>query len=563
MGRGSYMRLQSHLQQASEKDWWQGAIVYQVYLRSFFDSNGDGIGDLKGVSAKLDYIASLGVDGIWISPFFESPMKDIGYDVSNYRSVAPVFGSLSDIDKLIRQAHARGLKVLIDLVLSHTSDMHPWFIESRSSRDNPKADWYVWADPKPDGTPPTNWLSVFGGSAWEWDTVRQQYYFHNFLSSQPDLNFHNAEVRAAVFDIVRFWLERGVDGFRLDTVNLYYHDAELQNNPELKDGERVGGIDQKTVIARQNPCRSGSRPEMVEFLKEFRALLDSYPGTMALGELSVATNQSELVGMYTRDGDKLHSAYSFDFLSAESFSAEMARKTLETVLEETDHGWPTWALSNHDSKRVVTRWGLEAKPLAAATMIAMTASLRGVMCMYQGEECGLPEAEVPFERLQDPFGIKSWPGYKGRDGCRTPMPWADAPQLGFSSVEPWLPAAEEHRPLCVERQEGDPNSTLNRVRRFLNWRKSCTELIRGVMTFEQEMSPPVLAFTREDGWRRTLCLFNLSDKPSAQGVPAGAVLLSGNGFEDAAYLEAGTIFLRPWASAFLDLDPTADNPGVA
>ena len=406
----------------TQPPWWRGAVIYEIYPRSFSDSNADGIGDLQGIIDRLDYVADLGVDAIWIAPFFKSPMADFGYDVADYRSVDPMFGSMDDFDRLLARAHSLGLRVIIDQVLSHTSNEHAWFRESRASRDNPKADWYVWADPKQDGTPPNNWLSIFGGVAWRWEPRRRQYYLHNFLSSQPDLNFHNPQVRRAVLDNLRFWLDKGVDGLRLDAINFCFHDPLLRDNPPKPVEQRIArAFSPENPYAYQYHHHDNTRPENLQFLNELRALLDDYPGTAALGEVS-SEDSLATMAEYT-SGDRLHMAYSFELLSDDSSAAHI-RATVATLEDRMSEGWPCWALSNHDVRRVVTRWG-GARPSRALAiqLLAMLCSLRGSVCLYQGEELGLPEAELPFHALRDPYGIAFWPNFKGRDGCRTPMPW--------------------------------------------------------------------------------------------------------------------------------------------
>ena len=421
----------------SEQPWWRGAVIYQIYPRSFADSNGDGVGDLPGIVERLDYVAGLGVDAIWVSPFFRSPMADFGYDISDYRDVDPLFGELADVDALLARSHALGLRVMIDQVLSHCSVEHAWFKESRSSRDNPKADWYVWADAKPDGTPPNNWMSLFGGVAWRWEPRRCQYYLHNFLSAQPDLNFHHPEVQAAQLDTLRFWLDKGVDGFRLDAINFCFHDAELRDNPPKPEHLRTGrGFAPDNPYAFQYHHYNNTRPEMLPFLGRIRALLDQYPGAVSLGEIS-SEDSLATSAEYTAAG-RLHMGYSFELLTSDC-SAAYIRGTVEALEAQMTEGWPCWAISNHDVQRVATRWGgPDPAPHLPAQLTAMVCSLRGSVCVYQGEELGLPEADVPFEALQDPYGITFWPTFKGRDGCRTPMPWtAAAPNAGFSSGAPW------------------------------------------------------------------------------------------------------------------------------
>ena len=513
---------------AQNSNWWRGGVIYQIYPRSFADSNGDGIGDLPGITARLEHVARLGADGIWLSPFFRSPMKDFGYDVSDYCDVEPMFGTLDDFRALVARAHALGLKVMIDQVLSHTSDQHPWFVESRASRDNPKADWYVWADARDDGTPPNNWLSIFGGSAWQWDTRRCQYYLHNFLSSQPDLNFHNPAVQDAILATVRFWLDLGVDGYRLDTANFYFHDAELRSNPGrgAPDPNKPDpAVNPFNPYGWQRHLYDKSRPENLVFLQRLRALLDQYPDTTMVGEIGDDDGLAR-VAEYTAGGDKLHMAYCFDLLG-ERHDAPFVHGVLERFGRIVGSGWPCWALSNHDVTRVATRWGgPEPDPALLRLALALQASLRGSVCLYQGEELGLPEADVPFEDLQDPYGITMWPQYKGRDGCRTPMPWsAEAPDLGFGSgaARPWLPLSEAQRALAVDRQEADPGSMLQAARRLLHWRRTQPALVHGELML-LPVHEQVLAFVREHEGERVLCAFNLSAQPAELALPAGLAL---------------------------------------
>ena len=492
----------------STAPWWRGAVIYQIYPRSFQDSNGDGIGDLPGIIERLDYIASLGVDAIWISPFFRSPMADFGYDIADYRDVDPMFGTLDDFDRLVAKAHALGIKVIIDQVLSHTSIEHAWFKESRQSRDNGKADWYVWADPKPDGTPPNNWLSLFGGCAWQWEPRREQYYLHNFLVSQPDLNFHHPDVQQATLDNVRFWLQRGVDGLRLDAINFCFHDRQLRDNPakplELRTGR---GFSPDNPYAYQYHWYNNTQPENIAFLRRLRALMDEFPEVAALGEIS-SEDSLQTMAEYTGP-DRLHMGYSFELLTPD-FSVEHVRRTVNDLEAKMTEGWPCWSISNHDSQRVVTRWGGAQPPAHMAPMLsAMACSLRGSICVYQGEELGLPEAEIPFELLQDPYGIAFWPNFKGRDGCRTPVPWRDVERGGFSDATPWLPVPAEHLALNVEAQEGALDSALQRFRRFLAFRRGQPALRWGAVRM-LATEEPVLAFERELDGERLLCLFNLS-----------------------------------------------------
>ncbi len=504
-----------------DKDWWRGAVIYQIYPRSYQDSNDDGIGDLAGIIHRLDHIASLGVDAIWISPFFKSPMLDFGYDVSDYRDVDPMFGTLADFDALIEKAHNLGLKVLIDLVLSHCSDQHPWFIESRETRDNPKADWYVWADAKPDGSPPNNWLSIFGGSAWEWSPERMQYYLHNFLVEQPDLNLHNPDVQDALLDVCRFWLDRGVDGFRLDTINFYFHDKLLRDNPALAPERR-----NFTIAPEVNPYNwqdhlyDKNQPENLDFLRRMRAVMDEYPAATAVGEVGDAQYGLEIQSQYTSGGDKVHMCYSFDFLSGETPSAETVGAVIEKQEASIGDGWACWAFSNHDVVRHPTRWNLDEA--GQRVFAALLLSLRGSVCLYQGEELGLTEAYVAFEELQDPYGIRFWPKFKGRDGCRTPIPWvSDNHNGGFSQSKPWLPVAVEHLQRSVEAQTRLQDSTLAFYRHMITLRKSLPELVKGEFEFVTH-TKDVVAFWRSYQGRAVFCAFNLSGEKRELPLPGGA-----------------------------------------
>lgn len=528
--------------------WWQGAVIYQIYPRSFLDTNGDGIGDLPGIVARLDYVASLGVDAIWISPFFKSPMADFGYDIADYRDVDPMFGTLADFDRLLERAHGLGVKVMIDQVLSHTSDEHAWFRESRSSRDNPKADWYVWADAKPDGTPPNNWMSIFGGVAWQWEPRRGQYYLHNFLLRQPDLNFHNPDVQRAQLDNVRFWLDRGVDGFRLDAINFCFHDAQLRDNPPKPAALRTGrGFSADNPYAFQYHHFNNTQPENLAFLGKVRALLDSYPGAAALGEISSEDSLATMAD-YVRPG-RLHMGYSFELLT-DDFSAAYIRATVERLESAMVDGWPCWAISNHDVQRAVTRWGgAQSDGALARQLVALVASLRGSVCLYQGEELGLPETEVPYDLLQDPYGIAFWPTFKGRDGCRTPMPWHGGGQAGFTEGRPWLPVSPDHPSRSVAHQHEDPGSVLNAVRAFLHWRSTQPALVEGSIVF-LDTPEPVLAFVRDAGDARMLAAFNLSaDEVECTFVLDGNVArVEAPGMEN-GYLESGHLKL-PERSVF-------------
>ncbi|WP_062206852.1 alpha-glucosidase family protein [Aureimonas sp. AU12] len=544
----------------ADRDWWRGAVIYQVYPRSFQDSNGDGIGDLAGIAARLPHIAGLGVDAVWISPFMTSPMDDFGYDVSDYRDVDPIFGTLHDFDALVARAHELGLKVMIDLVLSHSSDRHPWFAESRRDRTNSRADWYVWADAKADGSPPNNWLSNFGGSSWEWDAGRQQYYLHNFLISQPDLNFNHPAVQDAMLDVTRFWLDRGVDGFRLDTVNFYVHDAELRDNPPLAEAhwnERTAPRDRP--YNRQDHLYDKNRPENLAFLRRFRALLDAYPAATAIGEVGELIRGIELMGEYTRGTDRLHMCYAFDFLNTVLPEVDDIRPVIERFSQAAADGWPCWAFSNHDVVRHATRWaaGHEDREAILRLAAAILLSVRGSVCLYQGEEIGQTEAEIAYEDIVDPWGKRFWPTIKGRDGCRTPMVWeSDAPQGGFTTAaHPWLPVPPEHLPMAVDRQVGQAGSLLEYYRAFLAFRRSHPALVRGDIAF-LDWAPGLLAFRREFEGERIVCVFNLSGQPVDIAWPSDLERVSALGPEAGgpAKLAAGRLALGRHDSFFAQLN---------
>lgn len=527
--------------------WWRGAVIYQIYPRSFRDANGDGVGDLKGVLEKLDYVAGLGVDGVWLSPFFASPMKDFGYDVSDYRQVDPLFGDLADFDAVLARAHELGLKVIIDQVWSHTSDRHPWFLESSASRENPKADWYVWADAQSDGTPPNNWLAVFGGTSWTWSPRRRQYYLHNFLIEQPDLNFWNPEVQEAILDVARFWLDRGVDGFRLDVINFLFHDRELQDNPpvDLKRPAPMPTLFQKHVHDR-------SRPQALEFLAKLRAAMDSYEGRMTVGEVvddPPLPRQLE----YTAGDQRLHTAYGFYLLAAKAATPELFALALTSWSGAT--GWPSWSLGNHDVERFPSRLAARSAD-EIKTLLAALLCLRGSIFLYQGDELGLPQTSVPFEALKDPFAIAGYTGEAGRDGARTPMPWTpDGPSAGFSATGAmWLPLDPAHRPLAVSEQEADPNSVLHFVRAMIAVHAASPALRLGEATV-LEAPAGVLAFERSWQGERVLCLFELSGKSARFAIEGSAahVLLGASGVQ----IREGVITVPPYAAAIVRLGAKA------
>ena len=492
------------------REWWRGATIYQIYPRSFADSNGDGIGDLPGITARLDHVASLGVDAIWLSPFFTSPMKDFGYDVADYRGVDPIFGTLDDFDDLVARGHALGLKIIIDQVYSHTSDVHDWFQQSRADRANARADWYVWADAKPDGSPPSNWQSVFGGPAWTWDARRGQYYMHNFLSSQPQLNLHLPAVQDALIDTARFWLDRGVDGFRMDAINFSMHNPALTDNPPAppSNAPRTRPFDFQRHIHNQ------SHADIPRFIARLRAVLDGYGDRFTVAEVGGEDNDREMKA-FTADNRHFDSAYGFDFLYAPKLTPGLVREALERWPDTPGIGWPSWAFSNHDAPRAISRWAAPAHrdTYARLTMLLLLC-LRGDVFVYQGEELGLDQVDIGFDDLKDPEAIANWPLTLNRDGARTPIPWCDtAPALGFSTGKPWLPIGPDHAALAVSRQQDDPASMLALTKRLIALRRGRDALLLGDMRFI-EASDTVLAFERSVDGEVLLCAFNLgADDP--------------------------------------------------
>lgn len=491
-----------------EADWWRGAVIYQIYPRSFRDTNGDGIGDLAGIVEGLEYIASLGVDGIWISPFFTSPMRDFGYDVADYCGIDPIFGNFADFDRIVAKSHKLGLKVIIDQVYSHTSDDHAWFAESRRDRTNPKADWYVWADPKPDGSPPSNWQSVFGGSAWQWDGARRQYYLHNFLTSQPDLNVHNPRVQDALLEAGRFWLDRGVDGFRLDALNFSMHDPRLRDNPPSGIP-----IDQVTRPFDMQVKRfNQSHPDIPVFLERIRAMMNEYPARFTVAEVGGPEPLGEMKA-FTQDGKRLDSAYNFDFLYAPKLTAELVKASLQNWAGLPSEGWPSWAFSNHDAPRSISRWsGDHDQDQIARLSLLLLLGLRGNPIIYQGEELGLPQGRVAFEDLQDPEAIANWPHTLGRDGARTPIPWAaKESQAGFSSANrTWMKLDDAHAEHAVDQQLTDPGSMVSYTRKLLAIRREHPAIVDGESVL-LDTPAGVVAFLRKQGDDTVLCAFNLSD----------------------------------------------------
>ncbi|MGF1498704.1 MAG: alpha-glucosidase family protein [Elainellaceae cyanobacterium] len=544
-------------------EWWQNAIIYQITPWSFFDSSGNGKGDLNGILKKIDYIAGLGVDAIWLSPFFDSPMDDLGYDIVDMRSIDATFGSMADFKRLLAVAHTYRLRVIIDQVWNHTSDQHPWFKESRQSRDNPKADWYVWADPKPDGSPPNNWLSSFTGkSAWKWDPQREQFYFYNFLDSQPDLNWHNPAVVKAILERGKFWLDMGVDGLRIDAVNYFLHDDQMRDNPERPDDAPLpDGVPPDNPLTSQMLTNSFCRPETLEAIHPIRELVDQYPGAMTLGEVTLCEDTVELAGQYVKGRDRLHMAYHSALLEEVPMTATLMRDTLKRVVKHFRDGGACWIVGNHDYGRLRSRWtgkDENGNPYPDAfyhMMAALLLSLPGAFCLYQGDELGLAAAAIPEDiaedEMKDPFGIALYPDVKGRDGSRTPMPWdSDQPNAGFTVAQhPWLPIPGHHVDRAVNRQHFDPRSLLNTWRRLLHWRKHQPAMEAGKLTF-LEAHNTVLALERAYAEQHLLCLFNISNQPAEYDLSRHAECQGVEGLNFPSQREGDRLTLPPYGVYF-------------
>ncbi|HEY4114096.1 MAG TPA: alpha-amylase family glycosyl hydrolase [Rhizomicrobium sp.] len=528
----------------TEHPWWRGATIYQVYVRSFADSNGDGQGDLPGVTAKLDYLKSLGIDGLWLSPIHPSPDRDWGYDVSDYDGIHPDYGSQADFDHLLAQAHARGLKVMTDEVLAHTSDEHPWFVDSLQRGD--KSDWYVWATPKLDGTAPNNWLSAFGGPAWSYQPARREYYHHKFLRQQPKLNWRNSGAKAAALAVLDGWLARGVDGFRLDVANAYYHDTTLADNDPIPMAARNDRLWSHAPYLQYHHHDS-NLPDNIEALNEIRRTVERYPDRFVMGEFSEDPGRC---GAFAAPDKGLHSGYSFPLLRAHHLSPEFIHGHYRLLANYPDH-WPSIAFSNHDVTRTVTRFGGENPPPGLAKLLlALLLSLRGTILLYQGEELGLPQADIRRDQIRDPVGDLYWPYTEGRDGCRTPMPWnSSARNLGFTSGTPWLPMSPKHKASAVSEQESDASSALALTRRLLAFRRESAALRWGDIAF-LEAPHPILAFIRQYADERLLCLFNMGGEPAEFGgaeVKNAAVADIGCGKTEQS---VGRLRLGPYAGWF-------------
>lgn len=494
--------------------WWQAGTIYQIYPRSFQDSNGDGIGDLAGIIGRLPYLRQLGVDAIWLSPIFPSPMADFGYDIADYVGVDAIFGTLADFDALVAAAHEHGLKVILDLVPNHTSDQHPWFLESRASRDNPKRDWYIWRDAKPDGAAPTNWMSEFGGSAWEYDAHTQQYYYHAFLDKQPDLNWRNPAVRAAIYDVMRFWMRRGVDGFRVDVIWHLIKDEEFRDNP-VNPNFHPGRPPHESVL----PLYTTDRPETLDVVTEMRAVIDEFEDRVLIGEVYLPLER--LVAYYGKDLSGAHLPFNFALLSAPWHAQGIGDLIARYEAALPLGAWPNWVLGNHDRPRVASRVG--AAQARVAAMLLLT--LRGTPTLYYGDEIGMKQVAIAPDRVQDPFE-KNVPGIGvGRDGCRTPMQWGANEHAGFTSGEPWLPLDEDYPQQNAAALAKDPHSILSLYVKLIDLRKHTAELVFG--SYDPVDAPAdVLAFRRTYDGQSLLVVLNFAAEPSSLHVEAGEILVS-------------------------------------
>jgi alpha-glucosidase len=486
--------------------WWQHGVIYQIYPRSFADSNGDGIGDLPGIIQRLDYLEWLGVDAIWLSPIYPSPMVDFGYDVSDYINIHPIFGTLDDLDRLLDAAHRRALRVILDFVPNHTSDQHPWFLESRSSRGNSKRDWYIWRDPGPDGGPPNNWLSTFGGSAWEWDAKTQQYYYHAYLTAQPDLNWRHPEVQEAMHDVMRFWLNRGVDGFRIDVIWHMVKDDQFRCNPPNPD-YRPGEWPYRQLLATYTT----DRPEVHDIIAGMRRVMDAYDDRMMVGEIYLPVER--LVTYYGTGGSGVHLPFNFHLIELPWHAPTIASMidAYEAALPPT--GWPNWVLSNHDKPRIATRIGHGQARVAAMLLL----SLRGTPTLYYGDEIGMANVVIPLDQVQDPWE-KNEPGHGlGRDPARTPMQWDGTPNAGFTRGTPWLPVANDYAVKNVANERENLTSMLTLYRRLIALRRTEAALnvgrYRGI-----QADGEVISYVREEGERRFLVVLNLLGRSQSVSI---------------------------------------------
>jgi alpha-glucosidase len=493
--------------------WWRHGIFYQIYPRSFQDSDADGVGDIAGIIDRLPYLRALGIDAIWLSPIFPSPMADFGYDIADYTGVDPLFGTMENFDQLVRAAHTAGLKVILDLVPNHTSDQHPWFIASRSSRDDPKRDWYIWHEPSADGGPPNNWLSEFGGSAWEYDATTRQYYYHAFLAQQPDLNWRNPEVRQAIHEVMRFWLRKGVDGFRVDVIWHLIKDAEFRDNPP-NPGYSEGRPPHHKIL----PLHSTDQPEVHDVIAELRRVTDEFDSRVLIGEIYLPL--ARLVAYYGKDLMGAHLPFNFALLSA-PWNARSIEKTIfeyESVLPVG--AWPNWVLGNHDRPRVASRVGQDQARVAAMLLL----TLRGTPTLYYGDEIGMHQVAIAPDQVRDPFE-KNVPGIGvGRDGCRTPMQWNATPHAGFSTSVPWLPLPDDFLHENVVNLDADARSIHNLYKALIALRKKLPQLVSGAYV-PMAAEGDLLLYRRQSEGRAVVVALNLGTEPVS--IESGAIGLQG------------------------------------
>jgi alpha-glucosidase len=521
--------------------WWQRGIIFEVYPRSFQDANHDGVGDLAGMLARLDYLVELGVHALWIAPIYPSPMADFGYDVADYRNIDPTFGTLADFDRLLDAVHQRGLKLILDFVPNHTSDEHPWFIESRSSRDNPKRDWFLWRNAAADGGPPNNWLSNFGGSGWEWDRTTGQYYYHSFLKQQPDVNWRNAELREAMFDVLRFWLDRGVDGFRVDVMWLLIKDDQFRDNPV-----NPGYLASAPSAHRLLPLYNSNRPEIHDLVATMRAVFDSYCERVLIGEIYLPVNQ--LVSYYGKDLKGAELPFNFQLILCAWSAVAIAQVIREYEAALPPGAWPNWVLGNHDQPRIASRVGTAQARVAAMLLL----TLRGTPTIYYGEELGLMNVPISPMEVQDP-AEKNEPGLGlGRDPERSPMPWDSSPGAGFTQAKPWLPLGADHRTVNVASLSGQRDSILSLYRTLIRLRRANEVLISGCLE-GVAASGPVLRYERRNGEQHLAILLNLDHAPEEATLAHGHIIVS-------TYLDRedelidGRVSLRPSEGLIVNLE---------
>jgi alpha-glucosidase len=525
--------------------WWQNGVVYQVYPRSFQDSNGDGIGDLQGIIQRLDYLAWLGIDAIWISPICVSPMVDFGYDVSDYTDIDPRFGTLADFDQLVAEASARQIKVVLDLVPNHTSDQHPWFVEARSSRDNPRRDWYMWADAKADGSPPNNWLAYFGGPAWTWDAATEQYYLHNFTPQQPELNYRNPRVVDAMFDVIRFWLARGVAGLRVDVIDRLLKDPNLRDNPPNPD--YVEGVSNPQW--KHLRVNSEKHPDVHALIRRMRAVFNEFGDRPIIGETDYSTDPTFITSYYGEEYDMMQLPFNFALLML-NWDATVVRNFVDAYNAAVPAGGqPNYVMGNHDQRRLASRIGAAQARVAAMMLL----TLRGTPTLYYGEELGMEEVDIPPEQYQDPQGINI--GIT-RDGCRTPMQWDLTPNAGFSSSYPWLPLAPDYLTRNVEMQRQQPDSVLSLYRRLLALRRASPALTSGSYRSAETDSADVFAYLREDGSSRFLIVLNFGERLQTlalRGLGQGRIVVSTH-MDRTEPADASALYLRENEGVVLQLD---------